>query len=496
MDKKIIKDYLKNTFISEEVTPAISIAKELKKKNTKANSEGVKDIEKNVSKFEKGVKADPNANQMAPNKFSYESDFEKTYHDQMEIMNGQEMLQYDLMPGKNFTERAEEAIAGSSRMGNNPEWANVVEKQKGFEGPDFGKNLVKKIKASVKKRSDDTPTLNLRGRDIQADIEDTGHRPYAIEENNQNNKKQIKESMKRLNFKKEFKGLGNALKLIPEAYKVDSKVFEMTDGNESYKIRWEGSLKEGKAVVLMASDKNLVNEDILKMKKLMSYNSESTLGIMKGNARLNENKIFGDMLSKTKSLMTESEDMEGHSKPKEKHWDEETKSAPEASKHVKASVKKDPITKGAKASEGNLDDAVSHAPEAKKHMSSSTSASKGTTAPKPKEGHWEEINVAHASEAKKHIHMKESEMEEKVMDENEMTDEEIMNEVMNDLEESTNMEEMTEGKEEMEEGKEEMTENKEEMEEGWMEEEKEEMTEGKEEMEEGKKEMKDVKKKS
>jgi hypothetical protein len=84
--------------------------------------------------------------------------------------------------------------------------------------------------------------------------------------------------MKRLKFKKEFNGVGNALKMIPESYRVDNKVFEMTDGVENYKIRWEGSLTEGKAVVLMASDKNLVNEDMQKMKHLMGYKSQENIG--------------------------------------------------------------------------------------------------------------------------------------------------------------------------------------------------------------------------
>jgi hypothetical protein len=80
--------------------------------------------------------------------------------------------------------------------------------------------------------------------------------------------------LKRLKFKSAFNGLGNALKLIPESYRTDNKVFEMTDGNESYKIRWEGSLNEGKAVVLMASDNKLVNEDINRMKALFGYKSQ------------------------------------------------------------------------------------------------------------------------------------------------------------------------------------------------------------------------------
>jgi hypothetical protein len=74
--------------------------------------------------------------------------------------------------------------------------------------------------------------------------------------------------------------------LIPEAYKVNDKTFFITDGNESYKVRWEGSLNEGKAIVLVASDATLVNEDVQKMKHLMGYKSEESLGSLKGSERL------------------------------------------------------------------------------------------------------------------------------------------------------------------------------------------------------------------
>jgi len=415
MNKNIIKKHLAKKFLSEEVTPGISVTNAAKKKSAKENKDGVKDIEKKVAEFEKAVKEDPNANQMAPNKFNYDYESEKTYHDQMEIMNGQEMIQYASEPNKRFKERAIEAIEGSSNMGNNPEWANVVEKQKGFQGPEFGKNLVKNIKASFKKRADAEKGLYSFGDDVENEsrpnLQNT--RFSAVNESDvkkdDNNKPQIKETMKRLKFKNPFNGVGNALKLIPEAYRVNNKIFEMTDGNESYKIRWEGSLNEGKAVVLTAADQNLVNEDINRMKALFGYKSHETLGVLKGKERLDENKIFGDIWNKTKSLMTESEDMEG-ADAKEGNWDEETKKAAESTKHVSGSVKKDsPI---AKSKDGNPDKAVSHAPEAKKPMKSSSGKNIESDA-KPKEGHWEDADVSQAPEAKKHVHLKETKEKEK-----------------------------------------------------------------------------------
>jgi len=128
-------------------------------------------------------------------------------------------------------------------------------------------------------------------------------------ENKQNNKKSIKDNtktkMKRLNFKKPFNGVGKALTLIPETYKVDNKVFEMTDGNESYKVRWEGSLTEGSAVVLIASDKNMMNEDIQQMKHLMGFKAEDTLGTPSSKDRMNEDSSFRGMINLTASLLNE-----------------------------------------------------------------------------------------------------------------------------------------------------------------------------------------------
>ena len=399
MYKTKIKEHLAKRFLEESNIPGVSITNSVKAKSGKFNKAGVKDIEKNVGKFEKDFKEDPNANQMAVNEFNYEDDFQKTFHDEMEILNGQEMIQYDSKPDDIYSERALEAIKGSSRMGNNPEWANVIPKEKGFTGPQFGQQLVDRIKSSAKKRSEQTPTLNLRGHNIQADLKDTGHKPYSIEEGakkpisdkKDNIKPQIKESMKRLIFKQKFNGLSNALKLIPESYKVENKVFEMTDGNETYKIRWEN-----KPVVLIAADGTKINEDLDKMKHLFSYKSEDTLGLVKGNARLDENKAFSDIWGKTKVLLGESEDIESTTAP-----------------------------------EGDLDDAVSPAKEAKSHIEGSTSTDKGTQAPTPKEDEWEDADISQAPEAKAHVHLKESEdeeseMEEEVYEMKEMNAEELM----------------------------------------------------------------------
>jgi hypothetical protein len=733
MNKKIIKSYLSKTFIKEENTPGISVTDKAKKESEKINKAGLKAYSKEVK-----AKEDKDTNKMAQNKFVYDDKFQKTYHEEMEIMNGQEMIQYDSKLDSNFTGRAKEGLEGSSRMGNEGGIGNA-EAAFGASSDNFGKDLVKRIKSSEKKRNEQTPTLNLRGRDIQADMKDTGHKPYAIEENIQNtvkeiaapkkplsekgittltswvtnlgakeaavklinqlsqtgmvsdfpdtveygsglnrvisllekadynnayhtakalaiklekkamrdmmgeneeetkdfndgedyekvsreveyginpnkdnkksnikesmmlnknnlevkkaaneeisksvttgsgwdektknvqqgnltlnsyakqlyslfkkegakvkllstqggigeksgenvyitsinntlqiiianvgdpmamankygpmilkqfpdlivkekpklqgwsgmetatftlapkqtnkggtnvtetnspnelennnndNEPNIKESMKRLKFKTNFNGLGNALRLIPEGYRVDKKEFEMTDGNETYRIRWEGNLKEGNAVVLTANDKTLVNEDIQRMKALFGYKSQDTLGVVKGNARIDENKIFGDIWNKSKVLLGESEDMEGVNAT-EGNWGDKTKKAPEATKHVEGSTSKDKGTQAPKAKEGNPDDAKSQAAEAKKHVSTKKASMPTTAKPKesnwddvtggekmfdgqtsnPKEGYWEDNLPSQSADAKKHVHLKESEGLWEAFDEEDETEE-------------------------------------------------------------------------
>lgn len=304
MDKNIIKKHL--TLLSEDKKPVgLSSTEKVQAQSKKSNDEYQKDVKKEMEAYEEPLKPEGE-----PVKYE-NSEKEETYHNEMEIMNGQEMIEYDNDPGTKFQERAEKAIAGDPTMGNSGDWANVIPAdQAGFTGPEFGKNLVKSIKSSKKKRDDadidnhyDNETTSVSAKNsIKGKKNNATFKKGALSEN----KIEKKEKMKRLVFKKEFKGIENALNVIPESYKIDGKEFHMTDGNEKYEIKWEGNLTEGRAVVLKASDKNLMTEDMQKMKHLMGYSSQDTLGTVKGAARLDENKAFDDVLNKTKNLLGEN----------------------------------------------------------------------------------------------------------------------------------------------------------------------------------------------
>lgn len=239
---------------------------------------------------------------------------------------------------------------------------------------------------------------------IQSDINSQEKGPKSENTINNNNKTQIKESMKRLKFnldgKKPFNGVGNALKLIPEGYRVDKKEFEMTDGNETYRIRWEGTLTEGKAVVLTAKDSKLVNEDIQRMKALFNYKSQDTLGSVKGKARIDENKVFNNILDKTKKLL-EGEDIESQDAT-EGEWEETLKHAPEAKKHIQGSATNEKEYQAPKPKEGPWEEVKKKSKEASEHIEGSVKNTKEHQAPKAKEGDWEEVKKK-APEATEHV---------------------------------------------------------------------------------------------
>jgi hypothetical protein len=126
--------------------------------------------------------------------------------------------------------------------------------------------------------------------------------------------------MKQLNFNKQFNGLANALNLIPENHKLDKNTFIMSDGNESYKIRWEGTVNEGRAIMLESTNKKDMNESMNKIKHLFAYNSKDTLGKLKGDERINEDNLFFESLNKVKSLVNE-DGGQLKSPPDEIHFD-------------------------------------------------------------------------------------------------------------------------------------------------------------------------------
>ena len=104
--------------------------------------------------------------------------------------------------------------------------------------------------------------------------------------------------MKRVTFKTPFANDKEAFDKVPNVLKEDKNVFEMTDGNKTYQMRWEGSLTEGKAVALIGKDAKLISEDKKHQMHLIGYKSEDTLGAIKGEKRIDENDMFKALMGK------------------------------------------------------------------------------------------------------------------------------------------------------------------------------------------------------
>lgn len=292
MDKNIIKKHLIENFLSEDKKPGtLSSTEEIQSDSKKINSDNQKEVAKKMKSYEKPIKAETE-----PVKREL-SEKEKDVHSDEELFPGSmAALDYDSRIDKKFADRFEKSLAGHETTGNSNKYANVVQDKVWGGDPNFGETLVYQTKKMADKK-----------KAVWAGMGDT-MLPYGVRNGNYalSKNKKIKEGMKRLVFKKEFKGVENALRLIPESYKVNNKQFQMTDGNEKYEIRWEGNLTEGRAVILKASDKQLMNEDMQKMKHLMGYKSQETLGNLKGAERINEDKTFNKIWNKTKNLLNEN----------------------------------------------------------------------------------------------------------------------------------------------------------------------------------------------
>jgi hypothetical protein len=294
-----IKQTLRDRLLGEDVVPGVKQTQDVQKIAKKQNKAALKDVEKTMKDYEAPLNPDDKEeNELSP-----------------ELRGGMEELEYDSEPSEQFKERAEKAIEGDSTMGNgqgkNEEYGNT-EATWGASSDDFGKKLVKNTKE--KKAAKDAAQTDLisLGDDIEVNPKQNSKKKKVAVESTDNNSNTIKETkMKTLKrtFKKSFKELGNPINLIPESYKVDSNEFVLSDGNETYRMRWEGDVNEGTAVVLTAEDKSAINEDMNKMNHLMNYSSREAQGTLRDEDRITENDNFTEVWNLTDKMLNEAEEI-------------------------------------------------------------------------------------------------------------------------------------------------------------------------------------------
>ena len=74
--------------------------------------------------------------------------------------------------------------------------------------------------------------------------------------------------------------------------KIDETKFEITDGENTYKLIWEGDIETGEPVITNFKNNQLVSEDIQKMKFLWGFKPEKEKKIIKEEADETFKKMF------------------------------------------------------------------------------------------------------------------------------------------------------------------------------------------------------------
>ena len=135
----------------------------------------------------------------------------------------------------------------------------------------------------MKKNAKDTNELKYK-----KDAQNT--RPVKAQTSKQPEKMEENVNYEGVDSKNIFKANGKlvsesqVLKLvdkIPARVKIDETTFAITDGENTYKLIWEGDTKTGEAIITNFRNKEAVNEDIQKMKYLWGFKTSDSISTKK-----------------------------------------------------------------------------------------------------------------------------------------------------------------------------------------------------------------------
>lgn len=106
-------------------------------------------------------------------------------------------------------------------------------------------------------------------------------------------------TMKRLKFKKTFKDSKDMLSRIPKKFKANDIVFEMYDGEDKFKIRWEGNKASGVGVILEHRNDKKEKQLFEHMNHLANFGKKEIK-----SKEINESSkdVFKNMLSNVRDL--------------------------------------------------------------------------------------------------------------------------------------------------------------------------------------------------
>ena len=134
-------------------------------------------------------------------------------------------------------------------------------------------------------------------------------------ESAQTKKLAYENTMKRLKFKTSFKDDKDMLSRIPTKYKNNDTMFEMYDGENKYKIRWEGNKTTGVGVILEHRNEKQENLMYERMMHLSNFGKSEKSDF----STMTSKEIFTNMLNEAKGLAETSHE----SQPKKKIISEE-----------------------------------------------------------------------------------------------------------------------------------------------------------------------------
>ena len=169
--------------------------------------------------------------------------------------NGLEDLQFDTEPAEDYKKRAEEAIIGSAKMGNDPNYANAMRDFDGNKG-DLGQRIIKtaKKKNKLKNKAD-----NRKNTSMDIELPSKGEKFIASE----NKVKYITIDVKEpIYYYKDIE------QFLTEECKKDGQEIVVIDSNGTkFSVVWEGNN------YYVASETNeLIKESELNyMQKMMGY---------------------------------------------------------------------------------------------------------------------------------------------------------------------------------------------------------------------------------
>lgn len=86
---------------------------------------------------------------------------------------------------------------------------------------------------------------------------------------------------------------------LPNRFKINETEFAITDGDNYYKLIWEGNSKNGEMVIIREMNVTEVDSDIEKMKHLWGFKASDTVSTKK-NIKENNEDVFRKMMNKVR----------------------------------------------------------------------------------------------------------------------------------------------------------------------------------------------------